>query len=327
MTEIREYSYSSALAPYMEDLVAEKRRLGFYYNGVAYQLKRLDTYWLAQGYEDEKITLERIEEWLCPFPGESKSSHGSRIRALRRLAIYMKSIGSSAYVPLLSIGNDHNVVHVPSENEIAELFAVADQYQPSSSIPAFVRMANEYPIMFRLYYCCGLRNNEVCSLKTEDVDLQKGIITIRDGKNHKDRLVYLAEDLRILTEKYHAHLTADLGYKPLWFFPGKNPHNPMRKTTIDMKFRQFWEMTAASKICDKRPTPHCLRHAFVVNRINRWILSGLDVNVMLPYLSKYLGHESPEESFYYYHMVADAFQIIRLKDATATAVIPEVRRR
>ncbi len=327
MTEIREYSYCSVLAPYMEGLVAEKRRLGFFYNGAAYQLKRFDTYWLSHGYEDEKITLERAEEWLRPFPGESKSSHGSRVRALRRLAAYMISLGISAYVPLLSIGNDHNVVHVPSRQEITELFDVVDHYKPVSPISAYMRMADEYPIMFRFYYCCGMRNNEVCSLKVEDVDLQKGIITIRNGKNHKERLVYMAEDLRMLAEKYYAHLKDTLGHEPLWFFPGKNPQNPMPKTTIDMKFRQFWEMTADSKVCDKRPTPHCLRHAYVVNRMNQWILSGLDVNVMLPYLSKYLGHESPEESFYYYHMVADAFQIIRMKDITAPSVIPEVRRR
>ena len=63
-------------------------------------------------------------------------------------------------------------------------------------------MADEYPIMFRFYYCCGMRNDEVCSLKTADIDLQKGIITIYDGKNNKDRLVYLPDDLRILADGY-----------------------------------------------------------------------------------------------------------------------------
>ena len=45
---------------------------------------------------------------------------------------------------------------------------------------------------------------------------------------------------------------------------------------------------------------------------------------MLPYLSKYLGHKSPSETFYYYHLVNKAFDVIRLKDTTVKHVIPEV---
>lgn len=65
----------------------------------------------------------------------------------------------------------------------------------------------------------------------------------------------------------------------------------------------------------------------VVDRINKWILEGVDINVMFVYLSKFLGHENPDESFYYYHMVADAFKIIRQRDTISQKVIPEVRRR
>ena len=45
---------------------------------------------------------------------------------------------------------------------------------------------------------------------------------------------------------------------------------------------------------------------------------------MLPFLSKYLGHTSPSETFYYYHQVAEAFRIIRDRDITGKRVIPEV---
>ena len=64
-----------------------------------------------------------------------------------------------------------------------------------------------------------------------------------------------------------------------------------------------------------------------MDRINSWILEGIDINVMFTYLSKYLGHKDPDESYYYYHLVSDAFRIIRQKDKTSDEVIPEVRRR
>ena len=54
---------------------------------------------------------------------------------------------------------------------------------------------------------------------------------------------------------------------------------------------------------------------------------GLDMNVMMPYLSKYLGHKSVDETNYYYHYVQETAQIIREKDTLAKKVIPEVRPR
>lgn len=64
------------------------------------------------------------------------------------------------------------------------------------------------------------------------------------------------------------------------------------------------------------PTVHCLRHAFVVKRMNLWMEEGVPLKEMLPFLSRYLGHQSPDETFYYYHQVAEAFRIIRDKDET-----------
>lgn len=329
MTEYKDYDYNSSLAPYIRGLLAEKRALGFIYNTEAYNLKRFDRYWIAHKYADTNITPERVSEWLCCLPGESKSSQGNRVIALKNLSIYMNALGISSYIPLVSVGADHNTVHILSNEEIRELFLEIDTYKPTCPVPnqVFFRMADEYPVMFRLYYCCGMRNDEVCSLKTADVDMRDGILTIWDGKGHKDRLVYMPDDLRRLAERYFRHLEKNLGFEPEWFFPGRRPDKHISKNHIDKKFGEFWNRTEASKNCDKKPTPHCLRHTFVVNRINQWIFDGVDVNVMLVYLSKYLGHKDPDESFYYYHMVSDAFKIIRQKDSVAGKVIPEVRRR
>lgn len=327
MVPYRDYPYQSILAPYIKDYIAEMRALGFIYNVKGYQLYRLDQYWTKNGFNDAFLTSERLAEWLCPLPGESKSSQSSRVGAARGLATYLNARGIQCDLPFINIGTDHPLIHLLDKTEIQELFHAVDTYVPHSITEADYRMADEYPIMFRLFYCCGMRNNEVCSLKTSDIDLDNGIITICDGKNHKDRLVYLPDDLRCLTERYYLSLKRSIGFEPYWFFPGRNPENHVPKTTIDRKFRGFWCMTQSSKHCDKAPTPHSLRHGFVVDRINKWILDGIDINVMFIYLSKYLGHKSPDESFYYYHLASDAFRIIRQKDTMTDYVIPEVRRR
>lgn len=84
-------------------------------------------------------------------------------------------------------------------------------------------------------------------------------------------------------------------------------------------------MTVTGQAPEKHPTPHCLRHAFVVERFNEWMTQGIDTNKMLPYLSKYLGHKSPGETYYYYHLVDNAFDTVRKKDSVSGKVIPEVK--
>lgn len=50
---------------------------------------------------------------------------------------------------------------------------------------------------------------------------------------------------------------------------------------------------------------------------------GIPLKEMLPFLSRYLGHPRPDETFYYYHQVTEAFRIIRDKDKIGKHVIRE----
>ena len=92
-------------------------------------------------------------------------------------------------------------------------------------------------------------------------------------------------------------------------------------------FRRCWLNTSFASGCDRNPTTHCLRHAYVVNRINLWREQGLDFEHMLPYLSRFLGHKSFNDTYYYYHYVEEAAQTIRKRDSVIGRVIPEVMRR
>jgi integrase len=109
-----------------------------------------------------------------------------------------------------------------------------------------------------------------------------------------------------------------------WFFPGLNPERPFEKTSLDRKFRQLWARTSSSATVDRQPTIQCLRHTFVVNKVNEWMDAGLDLGAMMPYLSRYLGLKSIAETHYYYHAIAGAFPIVRQHDALCVNIIPEV---
>lgn len=143
-------------------------------------------------------------------------------------------------------------------------------------------------------------------------------------KETSDRLVYLPDDLRDSSRKYYRYLTETLGYAPRWFFPGMDPDKPLLNSTLDSVFDRFWKKTRYAG-CSNKPTIHDFRFTYVVYRMNRWAEEGLDLQVMMPYLSRYLGHKTTKETLYYYYLVNDAYRTVEKKDTYACEVIPEVR--
>ena len=150
------------------------------------------------------------------------------------------------------------------------------------------------------------------------------MIRIMHSKGHKDRKVYLADDLTELLQIYTVSMKTVYNCKSEWFFPAREAEKCLTNGTIDSQFRKRWAKTPYAAGCDRNPTVHCLRHSFVVKRMNLWMEEGIPLKERLPFLSKYLGHTSPDETFYYYHQVDTAFRIVRNHDKTGVRVIPEV---
>jgi len=317
----KNYVYSSSLAPYIEGLICQKRADGFLYEYEAYILKTFDDFCVNNGFCDTVITRDLVMEWAVQRETEGVNYRNQRVSFVRQLSLYMNSLGINSYIPRQTASTATTVPHILSADELKSLYQVVDSYLPDNE--EWHRFSMEYQVIFRLYYCCGLRLAEVCNLKVKDVNLDDGILKIMQSKGNKDRLVYMADDVTDLCRKYHKRMASVLPGSE-WFFPGRVPGQPIRKTSMDKKFKQFWNMTPFADTCDKAPTIHALRHTFVVNRMNEWMLEGISLNTMMPYLSRYLGHSSVEDTFYYYHQVDRAFQIVRQKDSLSDKVIPEV---
>lgn len=320
-----DYAYQSVFASYIQGLLNEKRALGYAYKDEARFLRRFDQYWIENNGDTSMITLDSLEGWCRQRPTEGKRSQRHRIAVVRQLTLYMTGLGISCYIPKDKIRCPKPIVHVLTRQEITEVFGYIDGYKPEKPHPATVRMANSYRFLFRLILTTGLRNAEAASLRVTDVDWKKGAITVYNSKGRKDRIICFGADMAGMGKSYLLYLRCALGYEPYWLFPGLDPRGHISSGTVRSRFRRFWMQTSFAETCEKNPTVHALRHTFVVFRINGWMTQGLDLNVLMPYLSKFLGHKSPDETFYYYHQVMEAFRVIREKDAVAKGVIPEVR--
>ncbi|OGV21427.1 MAG: hypothetical protein A2X47_07590 [Lentisphaerae bacterium GWF2_38_69] len=316
------YHYKSVFATYIEGLILQKKADGFIYDYEAYILSYFDRFCLENGYNEPIITRDITMKWVIQRETEGINYRNQRVSILRQLSQYMNSMGINSYIPRCFMPSEVIAVpHILERNELAALFAIIDTYLPST--PHWHRFSMEYQILFRMYYCCGMRLAEGCGLKKKDVDLENGIITVRQSKGNKDRLVYMTDDFTLLCRKYSRKME-NMCPDSVWFFPGLNPQMHIQKTSVDKTFRQLWGMTPYAGKCDKEPTVQALRHTFVVNRLNQWMAEGISLDAMMPYLSRYLGHNDPEETMYYYHQVRDAFRVIRQKDRISEKVIPEV---
>lgn len=318
------YRYQSCFGPYIEGFIREKRSAGFNYESEEWKLKHFDAFCMEESVSEPVLTRELVHKWGTMRDKEAMATCSARISVLRQFALFLISLGEDAYIPSHFFKAEKTVVHILSDDEVKAAFQMIDHYVPALNTPAFHRLAAEYKVIFRLIYCCGLRISEARKLKWNDISLKEGTVRILQSKGHKDRLVYPADDMADLMRLYASVLRHRYHCSSEWVFPAREPEKCLSNVTLDAQFRRNWKKTLYAESCDKAPTVHCLRHTFVVKRMNLWMEEGVSLDEMMPFLCRYLGHTSPDETFYYYHQVASAFRIIRDRDKVGSRVIPEV---
>ena len=320
-----DYVRKSPVAPYIDGLIKEKHANGYKYSSEELVLNRFDRYCNDNGLDSTDITRSFLGGWMEKTDSEGEFNHGKRISCVRQLLLFMATCGMQVYIPHDFCHFKRALPHIFDQEEIVDFFSVVDSNEVPEFRPDYERrLVQEYKLLFRWYLCCGLRNSEAAGIRTEDVDLDNGILTIMNSKGCKDRLVYLPEDLIKSSRKYYVWLKETLGAYPEYFFPSKDPVRPLANTQVDNIFTRLWQRTRYAG-CNNKPTVHDFRFTFVVMRMNLWAEQGLDLQVMMPYLSRYLGHKTTKETFYYYFLVQDAYKTVEKKDTIADSVIPEVQ--
>ena len=114
---------------------------------------------------------------------------------VRQFSRFLCRLGYSAYVPDSTLAPRNPSSFAPrilTPEEIGKLLQAVDALEPTARSPLRHLIM---PEVFRLLYGCGFRLGEVLNLRVRDADLDQGIVTVRQGKFRKDRLVPLALSL------------------------------------------------------------------------------------------------------------------------------------
>jgi site-specific recombinase XerD len=147
-------------------------------------------------------------------------------------------------------------------------------------------------MLILLLYAAGLRISEALSLRLTDVDLSAGILTIRESKFYKTRLVpmspalngTLGEPVAQRAKDHPTSLDAELFLT--------RTGTPVARHTAENVFSRLRVRAGGLRHdgCRYQPRLHDLRHAFAVHRLISWYRQGADVQRLLPQLATYLGH-------------------------------------
>ena len=163
---------------------------------------------------------------------------------------------------------------VLSRDEVARLIAAAPNLKSQTALS--------------IAYGTGLRASEVIALKVSDIDSQRMMLRIEQGKGHKDRYAMLSpillERLRCWWRLGHAQGKILPGG---WLFPGMNPMEPVTTRQLN---RAIHAAAEAAKI-DKRVSMHTLRHSFATHLLEQKV----DIRV----IQVMLGHKKLETTALY----------------------------
>jgi len=175
-----------------------------------------------------------------------------------------------------------NVKHIPRPKKEKRLPVVLSRPEIIKLFEATKDM--KYRMIFKTMYCGGLRASEAAYLKVADIDSERMLIRVTQGKGKKDRDTLLSPVLLPELREYYRR------YRPSnWLFPCRKKTAPIITDCIQKKFKE--SKNAAGII--KKATPHSLRHSFSTH----FLEDGGNVFT----LKELLGHSDLRTTMIYVH--------------------------
>jgi integrase len=287
----------------VEQYLAERRGLGFELNTMGYALARFARY-VAQVGHRGPLTADLMAAWAR----QAKDGHGNRATAARQLRLlrpftrWLGQFEPATEVPDEAIfGSIPGRVapHIYREQEIVELLAAAKQLGPPGSLRAAVMET-----LFGLMACSGLRISEALGLQEADVDLKAGVLTIRQSKFGKSRLVPLhpsAVEALVHYRRQRARQVRTTPEAPFFITTrGRLLGQPVGERQAHRIFDQLRKQLGwVDRGSHGAPRVHDLRHSFAVRRLVLWREQGVDINQHMLALSTYLGHAKVSNTYWY----------------------------
>ena len=167
----------------------------------------------------------------------------------------------------VTLGKDWNIPDVlPTPKQPQRLPVVPSAEEVARFLDAVSN--RKHHAILTTCYAAGLRISEAVQLRPRDIDSQRMVLRVEQGKGAKDRYVMLSPRLLQVLRNYWRHTRPD----GEWLFPGGIPGRPLSAKAVGRICRPACQRAGL----DKRITPHSLRHGFAVHLLE----NGADVRTI-----------------------------------------------
>ncbi len=257
-----------------------------------------------------------VEAFLTMLASERQVSPSTHKQALSGLLFLYREVLGQDLPWMQAIGRPPQTKRIPAVLTMAEVSALLSAIQ-----------GDPEPMLAKLLYGTGLRLMEALSLRVKDVDFERGVIIVREGKNAKDRVVMLPRsleaDLRRQRQRAQAQWLSDreagrsgvalphalevkypragLAWSWFWLFPSEKESTCPRSGVIrrhhlyHQRMQRVMKPASRKAGIDKHVTVHTLRHSFATHLLQ----AGTDIRTV----QELLGHSDVSTTMIYTHVL------------------------
>ena len=287
----------------VQQYLAERRRLGFHLRSPGHALPNLARFVEASKHSGA-LTVELMAQWARQAQG-GKASAETAARRLAWLRPFLRWL--QQFEPQTEVPHDSTfgpipgrvAPHIYQPEEIEALLQAARQLGPCDGLRAAT-----YETLFGLIASAGLRISEAIALADIDVDLEAGVLMVRQTKFGKSRLVPVHPSVIAPLAAYRALRRLQVRTTPLTpFFVGSRGlrrGGPLGDRQVHRMFGQLRQQLGwVDRGGHGQPRVHDLRHSFAVRRLILWHEQGVDLDQRMLALSTYMGHVKISNTYWY----------------------------
>lgn len=219
------------------------------------------------------LTNEEIHQYVLHHLEERDASHSyaNQLTSALKFVYQEVLIRDDVVKKLPRLKRQQTLPAVLSQREVQQIFKVVENIK--------------HRAILLTIYSAGLRLGEVVRLKEGDLDEERRLIHIRQGKGRKDRYTLLSEvTLEVLNIYRKAYRLES------WLFPGQAKGRHINERSVQKVFDRAKEKAGIRK----KATVHTLRHSFATHLLE----NGTD----LRYIQELLGHKSSKTTEVYTHV-------------------------
>jgi integrase/recombinase XerD len=260
-----DYSILAArrISPLRQRMIDDMMVRNFAPNTMLAYLKQVSYFAQHFGRSPERLGAEDIRSYQIYLAKE------------RRVSISSRTVAASAlrFLYAVTLKQDRVIEMIPTpkaEYRLPVILSPEEVLRLLEAAPSF-----SHHMIFSTLYGTGVRVSEALHLRAFNIDSQRMMIRIEQGKGHKDRYVQLSAKLLELLRAYWRKA------RPReWLFPGQDPNQPLSREAVGKAVTHASQRAGLTK----DTSPHSFRHAYAVHLLE----AGTDLRK----IQLLLGHRS-----------------------------------